>query len=156
MFRHASLERPRYIILAFQTGRKDKAKSDIALFDNCNLRSLRVWLNSTCFPYDCLRCDFGKDDYTEAYQAYSDFQTSFYNRKTTSEPISNYSAFKNKTLFIIDCSKQEEAVKSSTVDVQVEFESDIIFPPATRAYCLIVHDRIVNYHSLSGLVSEVK
>lgn len=35
------LEKPRYVILCFQTNKKNNPKADVTLFDHCNLRSVR-------------------------------------------------------------------------------------------------------------------
>jgi len=40
------------------------------------------------------------------------------------------------------------------VDVRVEFESHANFPAETTAYCLIMHDRVVDYSPLSGDVNK--
>ena len=53
----------------------------------------------------------------------------------------------NAHLIIIDCSKQSEFLKYALVDVRLEFEANGDFPEATSAFCLILHDRIVQYKS---------
>jgi len=40
------------------------------------------------------------------------------------------------------------------VDVRLEFESFENFPSGTTAYCLILHDRIVDYSLLSRAVVQ--
>ena len=51
---------------------------------------------------------------------------------------------------MIDCSKQNESLKSAPVVIRLEFEAKDNFPTGTSAYCLILHDRIVQYSPVSG------
>jgi len=71
------------------------------------------------------------------------------------EPLLSKTEFLNDApLVIIDCSKQNELLKTGPVDNCVEFESHANFPAETKANCLIVHDRIVDYSPLSGDVNK--
>ncbi|EZA55740.1 hypothetical protein X777_04159, partial [Ooceraea biroi] len=58
-------------------------------------------------------------------------------------------------LVVIDCSRQNEAVKSSTVDVRIEFDCRRNVPPETTASCLILHDSVVEYNPLTSVVRRV-
>lgn len=149
-----SLQRPRYIIVAFQIARKDQASMLVSQFDHLNIISIKAFLNSEIFPFEGIRSNFTKDDYTEAYLAYLDFQRSFLN-KTNPEPLMDYKTFKKKTLYVIDTTKQSESIQQSTVDLKIEFESSANFPDNTRAYCLVVHDCIVEYRPLTGIVKNL-
>ncbi|KAJ8981580.1 hypothetical protein NQ317_002608 [Molorchus minor] len=66
----------------------------------------------------------------------------------------NYEDFSSRALFVIDCSKKKDAIKSSTVDVKLEIESRNSFPPNTKAYCIIIHDRVMEYLALSGVYDK--
>ena len=52
-------------------------------------------------------------------------------------------------LIIIDCSKQNKSVKFGPVDFRLEFESSGNFSGNTTAFCLIIHDRIIEYKPIS-------
>ncbi|EFA11813.1 hypothetical protein TcasGA2_TC008592 [Tribolium castaneum] len=142
------LERPRFIIVCFQTNRKNNPKSDVTLFDHCDVRSVRLWLNSNVYPYETWKLQFAKNKYLEAYQAYVDFYKEF-NGKDRAEPILSYTDYTKRPIFVLDCSKQNEAIRSSTIDISLEFESDNNFPADTRAYCIIIHDRIMQLLSVN-------
>ncbi|KNE86586.1 hypothetical protein PSTG_20052, partial [Puccinia striiformis f. sp. tritici PST-78] len=45
-------------------------------------------------------------------------------------------------------------VKSSTVDLRIDFETDTVIPEKTSAYCLILHDQIITYNPFSGDVRK--
>ena len=67
------------------------------------------------------------------------------------EPLLSKTEFLNYApLVVIDCLKQNELLKTGPVDVRLEFESQENFPAETTAYCLIMHDRVVDYSPLSG------
>ncbi|KAK9720155.1 hypothetical protein QE152_g22238 [Popillia japonica] len=148
-----NLEKPRYVIVAFQNNKKDNYKADSSVFDNSLITNVRVYLNSDSFPYNNMNLEISKDRYVTAYQMYVAFQHSYYNR--TPQPLMDYVQFKDNALYVIDCSKQNDAVKTSTVDLKIEMESEIPFKAGTVAYCLILHDTIVEYTPLSGTVKKI-
>ncbi|XP_051174290.1 uncharacterized protein LOC127289998 [Leptopilina boulardi] len=119
------VEKPRYVILGFQTNRKDHQARYANFFDSCNLINVKLFLNSQYYPYE-------------------------------SEPLPSRNNFKDYApLAVIDCSKQYEFLKQASVDVRLEFESSENFPANTAAYCLIIHDRIIQYKPISGVVKKV-
>lgn len=151
----SQLEKPRYVVLMFQTERKNSISKNASEFDHCNLTNIRLFLNDKYYPYDNLNQDISKDRFALVYDMYTRFQNSYY-RHDVSAPILSPSQFKAKApLFVIDCSRQEETLKSSAVDVRIEFESSENFPDKTTAYALIIHDTIVQYKPLSNTVHRL-
>ncbi|KAJ8914879.1 hypothetical protein NQ315_014892 [Exocentrus adspersus] len=71
-------------------------------------------------------------------------------------PILDYDVFKERTLFVIDCSRRDENERPSTVDVRLEIEAAQGFPENTRAYCIIIHDCIMEYLPLDNIVNNLK
>ncbi|KYM84799.1 hypothetical protein ALC53_05052 [Atta colombica] len=55
---------------------------------------------------------------------------------------------------VIDCSRQNESIKSVT-DVRIEFDCKANVPANTTAYCLIIHDRVVQYNPLTNVVRKI-
>ncbi|KAJ8917889.1 hypothetical protein NQ315_002581 [Exocentrus adspersus] len=49
-----------------------------------------------------------------------------------------------------NCSRQNESLKSGSVDIRLEFETHKNVPENTTAFCLILHDRLVHYNALSN------
>ncbi|KAK9720489.1 hypothetical protein QE152_g22066 [Popillia japonica] len=88
-----------------------------------------------------------KPGITSALKAY------YYNRN--SQPLLNYEKFGQCALYVIDCAKQKDAVKTSIVDIKLELESLQAFDEDTVAYCLIIHDNIVEYEPLTGIVKKI-
>ncbi|XP_046749847.1 uncharacterized protein LOC124413363 [Diprion similis] len=148
------LEKPRYIILAFQTSRKNKIGKSASHFDHCNVTDVKLFLNSQSYPYGNLNLNMSRNLYALLYEMYANFQATYYDKNP--EPLLTRSEFLQKApLFVIDCSKQNESLKYGPVDIRLEFEAKANFPAETSAYCLIVHDRIVEYNRLSGGVKKL-
>ena len=148
------LEKPRYIIFGLQTDRRSKITADPTSFDSCKLKNCKLYLNSQFFPYDNLNLSFGKLRYSILYDMYARFQKSYYGKTNT--PLLSHGKFVNKSpIVVIDCSKQNESVKASSVDIKLEMEFGANVPANTTAYCLILHDKIVTYTPLTGIVKMV-
>jgi len=52
------LEKPRHVIFALQTSRKNNMTTHKTYFDNCKLINVKLYLNSEFFLYDDLNLDF--------------------------------------------------------------------------------------------------
>jgi len=149
------LEKPRYIILAFQTNRKENITSDSSKFDHCNLRNAKLFLNSKMYPYDDMNIDFGKNQVSVIYHMLTDFMKS-YTGDMNRSPYATISEFRSETPIItIDCSKQQQSLKTGSIDIRLEFEAASSFPDMTTAYCLVFHDRSVEYNPLTGVVRRL-
>ncbi|CAH1183490.1 unnamed protein product [Phaedon cochleariae] len=130
-----SLERPRYIIIGFQnSGNTDNRSKDTTQFIHAGVNNIRLYLNSEVYPYERWNLDFGKKLDAVAYYAYDNFQRSYYG-KDMSEPMMSIEEFRKNPLFIIDCSHQPDTLKSSTVDIKLEFETrQSKFPSNTKGF----------------------
>lgn len=148
------LEKPRYILFALQTGKRNDITQNTSKFDHCKVTNVKLFLNSQFFPYDNLNILFSKKRYTLLYDMYARFQSSYYGK--TNAPLLDPETFGEAApIVVIDCSKQNESLKSSTVDIRLELEFEDNIPANTTAYCLILHDSIVTYTPLTGIVKKV-
>jgi len=129
------LEKPRYVIFALQVGRKNIMSENMSRFDHCKLNNVKLYLNSECYPYDDMNLDFDKNRWSILYDMYARFCKNYYGH--------------------IDCSRQNESIKSATVDVRIEFDCKENVPMNTTAYCLIIHDRVVQYNPLTNVVRKI-
>lgn len=151
----AAVETPRYIIVGFQTNRKENKTSNPTNFDHIDISDVRLILNGEYFPFERLRLNFKENDYIEAYNSYTEFYPSYKNDREK-RPLLDYKDYKeNATLFVIDCSRRNESIKTSMVDVKLDIESDVGFPEGTHAYCIIIHDCLMEYLPLSEIVRNL-
>ncbi|KAJ8913909.1 hypothetical protein NQ315_005706 [Exocentrus adspersus] len=148
------MESPRYVIVCFQTDKQDKLTADPTYFDNVNITNIRLTLNGESFPNERMRLNFEKNDYAEAHYRYTEFFPSYMSRMQK-RFLLDFKAFKARTLFVIDCSRRDESMKPSTVDVRLDIETSEGFPANTRAYCILVHDSIMEHLPLSEIVKNL-
>lgn len=143
-------EKPRYVILSFQTDRKDKSNKNASHFDFCNLENVKLYLNSKYYPYDNVN-----GNRSLIYDFYSKFQSSYY-AGADCQPCLDQETFNAKMpLFIIDCSKHTETIKTGSLDIRIDIQTSQDVPANTSAYCLIIHDALVQYLPLSGIVKKI-
>lgn len=150
----SQLEKPRYVIFGLQTNRKLNKSKSPSVFDHCNITNVKLFLNSQYFPYDSLNLKFDEDKYSILYEMYANFRQSYYN--TSIDPLLDLKAFGEKApLFVIDCSRQNDSLKTGPVDVRLEIESSKDIPENTTGYCLIINDRLIEYRPLSNIVRKI-
>lgn len=145
----SQLEKPRFVILAFQTGRKNKLDKNMSEFDSCGLVNVKLYLNSQYFPYDNTR-----GDWAVFYDMFTRFQSSYYGQ----EPSTSVSLelFKSKCpLYVIDTNFQNETLLSGAVDIRIEFETADNVSSDTTAYCMLIYDQLIVYTPLTGMVRKM-
>lgn len=137
-------ERPRFILLVFENNNK---------FIHANLTNIKVHLNSTFYPYDDLNLKVEKNQYAILYEMYTKFQQNYYQREP--QPLLSRENFKDTPIIVIDVSRQNEMIKGGPIDVKIEFETSKPIDENVNAYCLILHDRLVEYTPLTGFVRRI-
>ncbi|KAK5637767.1 hypothetical protein RI129_003021 [Pyrocoelia pectoralis] len=148
------LEKPRWVIVAFQKNKKFSKSEKAANFDNVDIRDIKLHLNSESYPYEAMHLNFNENTYIAAYHQYLSFRRNYYG-KDDQDALFDYEYFKNCPIFIVDCSKQNETLKNSTVDIKLEMESRNSFEAGIVAYCLILHDALLQYSPLTGEVKKL-
>lgn len=138
-------ERPRFILLAFH---------NVEVFTNCSLSNIKVHLNSESYPYDDLKLNIEKGRYAILYEMYSKFQQMYYMKDP--QPLLSTTEFISKApIIVVDVNYQNETHTSGPIDVKIEFETSKPIPDNTSAYCLLIHDRLVEYSPLTGVVRKI-
>ncbi|EFN87483.1 hypothetical protein EAI_09886, partial [Harpegnathos saltator] len=135
---------------------------NIARFDNCKLINVKLYLNSECYPYDDMNLDFAKNKYAILYDIYRRFRKSYYGCDSAEVWLAITDFRRLGPFVVIDCSRQNrvkslqnESIKNATVDVRIEFECKENIPANTTAYCLILHDCVVEYSPLTNIVRKL-
>lgn len=152
----SQINKPRYLILGFQTNRNNVITSNTSQFDHCNITDVKVYLNSECYPYESLNVNFRRDQYALLYKMYADFQNSYYHGdREKNFPLLNLTEFKTiAPLIVIDCSRQNENLKKAIVDIRIEMQFSENIPAQTAAYCLIIHDNLITYNPYTNIVNK--
>lgn len=95
------VNRPRFIIIAFQTNRKNRRVENAAQFDHCSVSDIRVHLNSQIYPYNPSEVDLDNGTFAELYHNYSKIQSSYYNGLEPKNHFNiNYGQFQDKPIFM--------------------------------------------------------
>ncbi|XP_075213720.1 uncharacterized protein LOC142319930 [Lycorma delicatula] len=143
------MEKPHYVIIGFQTSRKKDATKRASNFDIISLNNIRLYLNSVYYPYEHIQ-----GDNIILYEMFKSFYKSYYNRDSEAALItpSKYYAI---PLIFIDCSKQNDTLKTGAVDIKIEIQTSVNIPGDTTAYCLMISDCIMQYSPLTGTVKSV-
>ena len=107
-------ERPRYVIVGFQTHKDGSQELNPSVFDHCDLKNIYVTLNSERYPAVDYNLDFNNNRYSRAYRDAAKLDNRLYG---ISEIIAqlNFSALNYRyicPLFVFDVSKQAERLKS--------------------------------------------
>lgn len=151
-----NLHKPRYIIFGLQTNRNAIISQDSIAFDHCNLTQVKLYLNADCYPYENTSVNFAQGKTSLLYHMYSKFRESYYHEQSdASDSVLSMTDFTTTyPLFVFDCSRQNESVKSSLVDVRLDIETSVNIPANTRAFCLIIHDNIISYNPYTNIVTK--
>src|SRR5436190_22449421 len=150
------LEKPRYVIFGFQNRKNNAAQKRCDEFDHCNLKNIKVFLNSEYYPYSDLNLNFDKNDVAKAYEMFVRFQHSYYNNSLILDPLIDRDEFINKfPIMVIDCSKQNEAIKEGVVDMKIDIETGDNVAASTIAYCLIIHRKEFEYNPMTNEMSKM-
>jgi len=117
----STTEKPRWIIVAFQTNKSGNQEHNSSLFDHCNLTNMFVMLNSRRYPeIDYDGNNFAQQKFSRVYGDAAASRTKFYRlEELVSSPNIQPSDFKELfPIFVFDVSKQSEKFKNSVTDIR--------------------------------------
>ena len=129
-------QKPRYIIVGFQTGRSGNQDANAACFDQCNLKNAFITLNGIRYPNMDVNNNYATNEVTILYEMYVKTQKQLYGSDSVPIPLELF--ILNYPLLVFDVSKQPERM-------QCEFHANVAVD--TRAYALILSDKIVSFQS---------
>lgn len=144
-----SPEKPRYIIVGFQTDKDGSQEANPSIFDHCDLKNMYIMLNQERYPAVDYNLSFPNQQFSRAYREAATFSEKFYGMNDLITQ-SNITPADYKDLFplmVFDVSKQSERLKSSVVDVQIKATFNTAVPAGTEAYAVVVSDRMLNFQS---------
>ncbi|XP_065678333.1 uncharacterized protein LOC136093345 [Hydra vulgaris] len=142
-------EKPRYILVSFQTNRDGNQEQNASIFDHCDLRNMWIELNEERYPATNYSLSFPNMKITRAYRHASNFAKDYYNM-TNLISLCGITPLDYRDLYPImyfDVSKQSERMKNSTVDIRLKAEFNTPVPANTVIFALIISDRIAKLTS---------
>ncbi|XP_065684439.1 uncharacterized protein LOC136096848 [Hydra vulgaris] len=72
-------EKPRYILVGFQTNRERNQEQNASIFDHCDLKNMWIELNDQRYPETNYSLSFPNMKFTRAYRHASNFAEDYYN-----------------------------------------------------------------------------
>ena len=145
----SSPEKPRYIIVAFQTEKDGNQEKNPSIFDHVKVKNIYATLNSTRYPVVDYDLSFAKQQFSRAYGDAASFRAKYYNMdELVSNPNITPSDYKDLfPLFVFNVSKQSEKLKYSITDIQIKAQFNANVPAGTEAFALVISDRILSFES---------
>jgi len=143
------VEKPRWIIIGFQTAKIDSQQQNPAVFDHLNLRNAYITLNSERYPMLDIKTNFDKNEFMKLYDMFDEFKKDYYGIDSLVGGTQvNVAAYKSLfPIIVFEVRKQNERIKVGVMDIQVKFEFGEAVPANTTAYAIIISDRFYKLSS---------
>ena len=146
----SSPERPRWIIVAFQTDKSGNQQRNPSIFDHCNLTNMFVMLNSRRYPaidYDDI--NFARQKFSRVYGDAAAFRTKFYNvEELFSSPNISLADYKKLfPMFVFDVTKQSEKLKNSVTHIQIKAQFSANVSANAEAFAVVISDKSLIFQS---------
>ena len=153
----SSPEVPRFIIVAFQSGKSNNQLQNPSIFDNVNVSNIYAMLNSVRYPTADYNIVFAGQKFSRVYGDVAEFRAKFFNMDelVSSRNITPADYRTLYPLFLFDVSKQSEKLKYSTTDIQIKMHFSQGIPANTETYAVIISDRLINFQSDGNKFSVV-
>ena len=138
------IEKPRWIIVGFQTNRNTTQEQNPAVLDHVNLTNVYATLNNERYPITDLTTSFATNDFSVLYEMLDNLKKYYYGfNSLVGGTQVNFPAFKSLyPIIVLDITRQSERLKSGVVDMQLKFFFENGVPADTIAYATIISDRL--------------
>ena len=145
----SSPEKPRFLIVGFQTARENDQEKNLSLFDHCNLINAYVLLNNDRYPMIDFHADFAKNHYENFYMEFYQFIKKYYgiNDSVTSTAVDPILYKKLYPIIVFDVTKQSERIQQGVVDITIQSFFSANVAANTTAFCLMISDRKLRFKS---------
>src|SRR6218665_3123932 len=138
-------EKPRYIIVGFQTNKSGSQVANPSIFDHCSLKNRYVLMNQNRYPEANYSLSFPNQQFSGAYRDAATFSEKFYGMnvlviQSNITPADYKELF---PLFVFDVSKQSERLKTSVVNIQVKDFFNAPPSAGTDAYVVVISHKLL-------------
>ena len=142
-------EKPRHILIAFQTDRAGGQTKNPSLFNNVDVSQVSIILNDTKYPARDVTADFPKHKFVEYYKMFTDFSRDYYGLDplTVGNFVDIITYKEEYPIFYFDVSKHSERLNQGVVDIMVRMRFTKETPEHVQAHALIISDRRMKFQS---------
>ena len=145
----SGIEKPRWILVGFQTNKTNEQTQNPAVFDHLALDRAYVQLNNERYPKSDVGINFANNQYSILYKMADDFKREYYgmNNLIGGSQI-NLATYKSLfPILVFDVRNQSEKLKSGVIDIVLKFYFRQGVPANTEAFAVILSDRIFKLDS---------
>lgn len=138
------VEKPRWLIIGFQTDKHQSQEQNPAVFDHLNLQRSYITLNSQNYPLTEVLTNFTLNQYSQWCKMLIDFKEDYYgfNSLIGGSQVNQATYRTLFPIFAFDLRKQADEVSSNTINMTVQFYFNAPVPAQTIAYAVIISDRL--------------
>ncbi|XP_031332852.1 uncharacterized protein LOC116163144 [Photinus pyralis] len=147
-------QRPQWLLIAFQTRKRNNKEADASEFNHLSISNIKANINNRRYPYEQQNLVFTDNKYVDAYEEYLNFRNQYYDSPQESSLLS-YKEFEKQPIFIINCTRQNESVHNVVIDLKLEVEASSALANETIAYCVILHDVLIEYEPFTSIVRKI-
>ena len=143
-------EKPRWILLAFQTAPDNDQTVNYSVFDHCNVKNIYCTINTERYPFTDMTTNFPEYDVAQVYKNMAEFKEQFYGISDyeSGTSISSLEEYVNLyPIFVLDLRHQSERLKNTMQDIQIRMEFHANPPANTTAYAVLVSDKLMALES---------
>ena len=149
---YRNIDKPKFIIAAFQTSRRQNQKIDPSKFDHVDVRNIRVKVDESYYPDEMINLDIKEDNYTLLYEMYKDYKRAY--GGNTNMLYNPKDFIQNRPLFVLDVRKSPINISQpkTSIILYVDFQND---PPAnTNIYVLILSEKKLKYDFINNNITD--
>ena len=153
----SSPEKPRFILISFQTDLRDSQEKNNSVFSHCSVTNMNLTLNSDRYPLNDFTSDFDTNTVSNLYWEFMNFRREYYGIDNRISSIS-VCPLRYKTLYPIYCfdvTRQSERLKTSVTDICLSCTFKAKVPANTVAHAVIISDRRIKFQSSGTKMSVV-
>ena len=145
----ASPEKPRFIMIAFQTNLRDNQDKNNSVFSHCKIQNISIMLNNDRYPLNDFTADFTTGKYTNLYWEFMNFRKAYYGidprvSSTSVDPLTYKELY---PIFCFDVTRQSERLKSGVTDISLSCTFKEGVAASTVCHAVIISDRRIKFQS---------
>ena len=153
----SSPEKPRYVLVSFQTGKRDNQDVNNSVFDHCDLSNISLMLNNDRYPLNDFTADFTTNQFSNLYWEFMHFRRAYYGvdpriSSTSVGPVRYRDLY---PIYCFDVTRQSERLKTSVTDICLSCVFKAKVPKDTVAHAVIISDRKIKFQSNGSKMTVV-
>lgn len=149
---YRNIDKPKFIIVGFQTGRRSNQKIDPSKFDHVDVRNIRVKINESYYPEEMINLDIKEGNYTLLYEMYKDYKKSYC--KNLNMLYNPYDFISNRPLFVLDVRKGPINISQAKNNIILNIDFHKTLPSDTNIYVVVISEKMLKYDFIKNDIIE--